>query len=29
MESDTLTIKNMNTGEQNNLTLPQFIKKIS
>ena len=29
IESDTLTIKNMNTGEQNNLTLPQFIKKIS
>ena len=29
MESDTLTIKNMNTGEQNNLTFPQFIKKIS
>tara|TARA_B110000438_G_scaffold88337_1_gene87845 strand:- start:6644 stop:7990 length:1347 start_codon:yes stop_codon:yes gene_type:complete len=29
IESDTLTIKNMNTGEQNNLTLPQFIKKLS
>ena len=29
MKSNTLSVKDMNSGEQNNLTLTQFIKKIS
>ena len=29
MNSNTLSVKDMNSGEQNNLTLTQFIKKIS
>ena len=27
MKSNTLSVKDMNSGEQNNLTLTQFIKK--
>jgi histidyl-tRNA synthetase len=29
MNSNTLSVKDMNSGEQNNLTLTQFVKKIS
>ena len=29
MKSNTLSVKDMNSGEQNNLTLTQFMKKIS